>query len=89
MSTERREFSCRTGSLRYHPQSGEELVRDAGAIQYRYRMVGGRRERVVADFLIGAHALHHADRLIARDRGFYLDYFAGWWCGIRGCSGLK
>lgn len=47
----------------------------AGAAWSAYRRRGGTRQRIVADFLIGAHALVAADRLLSRDRGFYRSHF--------------
>ena len=49
----------------------------AGEMQRRYRQRGGRPERTVPDFLIGAHALLQCQGLITRDAGFYRDYFKG------------
>ena len=40
-----------------------------------YRKSGGKRERIITDFLIGAHAMKKADRFLTRDRGFYQSYF--------------
>ena len=48
----------------------------AGFAWKEYRRRGGIRKRLVADFLIGSHALAQADRLLARDRGFYRAYFS-------------
>jgi predicted nucleic acid-binding protein len=40
-----------------------------------YRRSGGKRQRIITDFLVGAHATLKADRFLTRDRGFYRSYF--------------
>ena len=49
----------------------------AGEKWTMYRRSGGKRERIITEFLIGAHAhaIMMAERFITRDRGFYRSYF--------------
>jgi predicted nucleic acid-binding protein len=61
--------------LRFIPSSRESALL-AGEIFAAYLQRGGKERRIVADFLIGAHAKLHADRLLARDRGYLRDYFS-------------
>jgi predicted nucleic acid-binding protein len=55
--------------------SSLESAKLAGEHFRTYLERGGRQGRIVADFLIGAHASVLADRLLARDRGYLRDYF--------------
>jgi predicted nucleic acid-binding protein len=55
-----------------------DAARAAGELWRDYcHRVRKQRSRVVADFLIGAHALHRADALLCRDRGYYREQFSG------------
>jgi predicted nucleic acid-binding protein len=57
----------------------QALTREAHFLASRawrmYRQQGGKRARILADFLIGAHAQKQATRLLSRDRGFYHSLF--------------
>ena len=64
------------GSIEIRVQA---LTREAHFVASRvwrtYRQQGGKRTRILADFLIGAHAQKQATRLLSRDRGFYHKLF--------------
>jgi predicted nucleic acid-binding protein len=62
--------------IAFLPAESKAALR-AGEMQRRYRQRGGRRERTIPDFLVGAHALLQCDALITRDAAFFRDYFKG------------
>ena len=52
-----------------------EAAYPAGRAHRLYRLRGGRRDRTLPDFLIGAHALVSGHRLLTRDAVRYRSYF--------------
>lgn len=52
-----------------------DIAYTAGLRWGQYRRAGGPRTRILADFLIGAHAIATAETFLSRDRGFYSTYF--------------
>ena len=65
-----RDYRRSTGSLQC-PQCGKPISAFCQSCQTPV----GSRQHLVADFVVGAHALRHADRLLSRDQGFYRRYF--------------
>jgi predicted nucleic acid-binding protein len=53
----------------------EEAALEAARHWHGYRRRGGSRQRIAADFIVGAHARAQCDRLLTRDRGFYRGSF--------------
>jgi len=61
-------------SIQFSPMNADSALL-AGSFWQEYRKKGGPKNRIAADFLIGAHALAQCDCLLTRDRGFYRKYF--------------
>ena len=55
------------------PGSGREMAITCESCGKPLRM----RQRILTDFVIGAHAIINAEVLLTRDRGFYRKYFKG------------
>ncbi|MDZ4742540.1 MAG: type II toxin-antitoxin system VapC family toxin [Verrucomicrobiota bacterium] len=62
-----------TWDIGFKPSS-EETARLAGEF---YTLFCKRKSsgHILSDFLVGAHAIVYADRLLTRDKGYYRDYF--------------
>ncbi len=61
-------------SLEFVPADRETAIL-AGKTYRSYLRSKGAAKRVLPDFLVAAHAKRFADSLLARDRGYYREYF--------------
>ena len=67
---------CEDVGLEFEPCSFEAAML-AGSIYSRYLANAGTTKRVLPDFLIAAQARQKEYALLARDRGYYREYFEG------------
>ena len=61
--------------LEMRPFDWLDLHRASEAYVSYCRRSRAPKQRMLADFLVAAHALTHADALLTRDRGYYRAYF--------------
>lgn len=63
--------------VEFSPINQESALLAAESWKVYIQSGGIKRQRVAADFLIGAHAMNQGGRLLTRDRGFFRTYFQG------------